>query len=95
MYLILFLMLSGILFGYFIIPRQTDQRLIKAVGKVQSAATIGLLFVMGAWLGGNADFWQNIQAIGIAGITFALTTIAGSVAVVFLLCRLVERSKAQ
>lgn len=85
---IIFLMLAGILAGFFVISRDKTGKALKICGNIQQAATVVLLFAMGLWLGGNPDFWHDIESIGLYGALFAVVTIAGSVLTVLLFSKL-------
>lgn len=91
MLLIVSLMLSGIITGLFFISRDSTGRLLKICGKIQQIATIMLLFAMGAWLGGNPEFWLNIKTTGIYGFLFAVMSIAFSVLAVLFASKFLAR----
>lgn len=95
--LIVSLMLAGILLGCMVFSRLHNSKPLRVAGILQKAATFVLLFVMGAWLGGNEAFWAEIGVIGLRGILFAAATIAGSVLGACLVSRIVfdVNSKSQ
>jgi uncharacterized membrane protein YbjE (DUF340 family) len=71
MLLIISLMAAGLVFGV-ILSSRAGERVFKAFGRIQQAATIALLFAMGLWLGGNPEFWQNVSTTGLHGFLLAL-----------------------
>lgn len=93
MLLIISLMAAGILLGAFVFSHKKSDSALKAFWKIQQAATVILLFVMGIWLGGNSDFWRNAETIGLHGFLFAAVTVAGSVFFVFLFSKIFSKGE--
>lgn len=91
MLLIISLMAAGVLLGAFVFSREKSEAALKIFRKIQQAATVLLLFVMGIWLGANPHFWSNVKITGLYGFLFAIATIAGSVLFVFLFSKIFSR----
>jgi len=85
---IILLMLAGIALGLFAGTRPRLKAVFQIAGKVQRVGTVILLFAMGVWLGGNGEFWANLRILGLHGALFALFTVIGSAACVYLLTKL-------
>lgn len=81
----------GMLLGYFLIPKSWK----KPIGFLQSAAMVATLFFMGVSLGSQSDLLGSLKESGILALVFALTTTAGSIAVVYLVERKFFRKKKQ
>jgi hypothetical protein len=81
-------MAGGIAGGWFLLAGGERPGLHTAIGRLQSAGTVALLFSMGVWLGINDEFWENLSTIGLRGMLFSLATILGSVLVVYLIANL-------
>lgn len=86
-------MLLGIFAGFLGISRDESGKALRIIGKIQQIATMMLLFVMGVWLGGNPDFWNNIQITGLRGFVFAAACILGSVFAVHFFAKLAFYTK--
>ena len=81
-------MAGGIAGGWFLLSGGERHGLHNAIGRLQSAATVALLFAMGVWLGINDEFWENLSMIGLRGMLFSAAAILGSVLVVYLISKL-------
>lgn len=88
MLVIISLMLAGIALGFTVMPRDKSGKALKVTGKLQQIATAALLFFMGVWLGGNAEFWRDIKITGLYGLLFAVVTIIFSVLAVYFFSKL-------
>lgn len=85
--IILLLMAVGLALGWFLFSGGKLHRLFKGIGRLQSIATMALLFAMGLWLGGNDSFWQNLGLFGLQSAAYAIAAVAGSVALAYLVGR--------
>ncbi|MCL2057042.1 MAG: lysine exporter LysO family protein [Oscillospiraceae bacterium] len=72
-FIIVVIMAAGLLIGYYIFPRFSAPAILTAVQSAQKYATFFLLFAMGIWLGGNEEFWGQLQIIGLRGIILAVS----------------------
>jgi|GEM_PF-1288737 len=92
---ILILMAAGLTVGWSFFSEVKLQFLNKWVGKLQSIATMVLLFAMGLWLGGNESFWRNLGEVGLQSAVYAVAAVIGSVVAAYLVGRFCFGRKKQ
>ena len=81
--LILLLMALGMVIGW----RRLPEKLRIVNGWLQYVCIAVLIFAMGVRLGNDPAFFENLLSLGGKSLLFAVLPIAGSVVLVWLLCR--------
>ena len=81
--IVLIVMLIGICLGLTIFPKKWA----KANVRMQLVFVLLILISMGMGLGGNAHFFENLKEAGLQALGFSLSTIGGSVLLVYLLAK--------
>ena len=87
---IIVVLIIGIIIGTQIKP--TD-KVKSTISKFQFIGVTLLLFSMGAGLGLNDELLKNLKDIGWIGLVFAVLTTVFSIAIVYLVTTIFERSR--
>ncbi len=87
---IIVVLIIGIIIGTQIKP--TD-KVKSIISKFQFIGVTLLLFSMGAGLGLNDELLKNLKDIGWTGLVFAVLTTVFSIAIVYLVTTIFERSR--
>ena len=87
---IIVVLIIGIIIGTQIKP--TD-KIKSTISKFQFIGVTLLLFSMGAGLGLNDELLKNLKDIGWIGLVFAVLTTVFSIAIVYLVTTIFERSR--
>ena len=87
---IIVVLIIGIIIGTQIKP--TD-KIKSTISKFQFIGVTLLLFSMGAGLGLNDELLKNLKDIGWTGLVFAVLTTVFSIAIVYMVTTIFERSR--
>ena len=88
---ILFFLLLGIGLGLTVFPKKW----LKYNNILQTVGISLTLFTMGVSLGGSPTFLEDVKQAGWQGFLFAVVTVAGSTAAVYILVRLFLKGKEE
>jgi uncharacterized membrane protein YbjE (DUF340 family) len=87
---IIIILLLGIVFGFLM---QKSDALAKINTSLLNVAIYGMLLLLGIGAGSNEKVIQNLDHIGSQAITITIGAIAGSIAMCWLLSKLIFKAK--